>query len=398
MKYLLVVLDGGGDRGRNTPFQTAKKPNIDSLSAAGKNGLLDLGYKKHVNSDVGYLTLLSCFSKKDYPGRGYIEALGINIIPGKNDICIRGNFATLDSNGNLKDRRAGREEKNLEEMAEKLDGMEIDGVTITIRKSTGHRFVLLMSGRGLSEKVRPNDPLKTGVPLPRVSAKSPEGKLTASVLNKFVYRASKILSDDPLNDERGIPVNTLLIRNIGRRKDIESFQDRFGMKGCCIAGVNVAKGVARFLDMAVIEVKGATGGPDTNLSGKGKAVLDAIRKYDFVFLHINGTDILAHNRDRRGKANMIEDIDKEIGKILEKIDLEDTCVVVTCDHRTVSLPRSQWKDYEHTRDPVPIVISGDGIKPDPVRRFDEESARKGTLKMMGTELVPLILMLTKGQK
>ena len=398
MRYLLVVLDGAGDRGGQTPLQAAHKPNMDSLSKAGKNGLLDLGYARDVNSDVGYLTILSCYSKEEYPGRGYIEALGDGLSPGKKDLCIRGNFATLDSGGNVTDRRAGREETGLENMAARLNGMEIDGVRFTVRKSTGHRVVIVMSGPRLSMNVKPNDPMRTGVPLPQVTARNGEGRHTASVLNKFLYRAKGILSKEPANKKRGIPANAILIRNIGMRKDVESFEDRFGLKGCCVAGVNVAKGVARYLGMDAVDVKGATGRPDTDIGAKGKAVIKALKKYDLVFLHINGTDILSHDRDRTGKAELITKIDKELGNILEHMNLEESCIVVTCDHRTVSLPKSEHPGYEHVNDPVPICISGDGIKPDGVKSFDEQSAESGTLKLSGTELIPLLMMLTRKRK
>jgi 2,3-bisphosphoglycerate-independent phosphoglycerate mutase len=395
MKYILVVLDGAGDRGDKTPLQVADKPNMDSLSSAGKNGLLDLGYRKEVNSDVGFLTLLSCYSKSKYPGRGYIETLGVNILPGKKDICIRGNFATLDSRGNVRDRRAGRDETGLRELAGRLDGMEIDGVGFTVKKSTGHRVIVVASGPNLSDRVRPNDPMKTGVPLPQVAARSPQARFTASVLNKFIYRANRILSGHPVNRRRELPANTILFRNLGMKGEVDGFEERFGLRACCVAGINVARGVARFLDMDVIEVRGATGMPDTNLAGKRKAALKALKNHDFVFLHINGTDILAHDRDRPGKARFIERVDRELGRLLEGVNLEETCIVVTCDHRTVSLPRSEYKGYEHVTDPVPIVISGDGIKPDEVKSFDEQSVRRGSLKMSGNELVPLLLMLTK---
>jgi len=393
MKYLLIVLDGAGDRGPETPLQVANKPNIDSLSTAGKNGLLEIGYTKDINSDVGYLTLLSCYMKGEYPGRGYIEALGVGFSPTSKDICIRGNFATIDSTGNVKDRRAGRDETGLEEFAEKLNGMEIDGIKISVRKSTSHRVVMVLTGPNLSDKIQPNDPKTTGVPLPQITAKNQEGKLTASILNKFLYRANKILSQEPINRKRELPANAILVRNVGKRMSVRSFEDRFGLKGCCVAGINVAKGVARFVGMDAVDVKGATGMPDTNLGHKRKAALKALGKYDFVFLHINGTDIYAHDRDRTKKAEFITKIDKEIGKVLERVNLEETCIVVTCDHRTVSLP--EFKGYEHVKDPVPIVISGDGIKPDEVKRFDEVSAKLGSLKLSGTELIPLLLMLTK---
>jgi 2,3-bisphosphoglycerate-independent phosphoglycerate mutase len=392
MKFLMVVLDGAGDRGPETPLEVASKPNIDSLAAAGKNGFLDLGYAKDVDSDVGYLTLLSCYSKKEYPGRGYIEALGVGLYPGKDDLCIRANFATLDRAGNVTDRRAGRDETGLDRLADALDGMEIDGVSFSVRRSTSYRLVILASGKGLSDRLRPGDPKRTGVPMPQVSPKAAAAKKTASALNKFSYRARKVLSTHPANKGRPVPANALILRSFGMRKDVESFRERFGLSASIIAGVNVAKGVGRFLGMDVPDVKGATGKPDTDLKAKRKA---AMKKHGFVFLHINGTDIYSHDRDREGKARFIERIDKELGKLLEGLHLEDSCIVVTCDHRTVSLPRDVWKEYEHTRDPVPILISGDGIKPDEVKSFSEDSAKLGSLKLSGTELVPLLLMLTK---
>jgi 2,3-bisphosphoglycerate-independent phosphoglycerate mutase len=392
MKFILLVMDGAGDTGEATPLQTARKPNMDSLAASGKNGLLDIGYSREVDSDVGYLTILSCFSKGEYPGRGYIEALGAGLDPGPGDLCIRGNFATLDSRGNVTDRRAGRDETGLDELSSKLDGMEIDGAHFRVVRTTGHRVVIVASGPGLSDRIIPNDPMKTDVPLGQIAARAPAGKRTASALNKFLYRANAMLTKDPVNRKRSTPANAIIVRSIGMRKDVEPFRERFGLRACCVAGVNVAKGVARFLGIDVIDVKGATGRPDTDIGAKMKACLRSLKDHDVVFLHINGTDILAHDKDRAGKARFIERIDKELGNLLRQLDMKETCIVLTCDHRTASL--AGYKGYEHLRDPVPICISGGGVRPDGVERFDEASAEKGSLRLRGTELIPLLRMLT----
>ncbi len=388
MKFILIVLDGAGDLGRQTPLSLAKKPNIDSLAKEGKCGLLDIGYGKTVNSDFGYLNILGCYSKEGYPGRGYLEALGIGLKPGPGDICIRGNFATLASNGNLLDRRAGRDETGLEYFCEVLDRMEIDGVRFTVRKSAGHRVVIVLGGKNLSDKIIPNDPLKIGTPLQQVGARESQAKFTASVLNKFSSRAYKILSKEPDNKNRRFPANIILIRNIGRKRDVEGFQERFKLKGCCIAGIPIAKGVARFLGMDVIEVEGANGMPDTNLDGKFEAVKNALNKYDFVFLHINGADILSHDAKPLEKKNFIEKVDKGVGKLKYS---KDTIFIITCDHRTDSDPK--FKEYRHTPDPVPLLISGNGIKPNRVERFDENSCRYG-LKLEKNELIPYVIRAT----
>lgn len=389
MKFLLTVLDGGGDVGKETPLSLAKKPNIDSLAEKGKCGLLDIVYGKTVNSDFGYMNLLGCYSREEYPGRGYLEALGIGLDPNPKDICIRGNFATLDSEGNVIDRRAGRDEKGLDRFCDILDGMEIDGVRFIVRKSAGHRVVIVMKGKRLSDRVIPNDPLKTGVPLPQVKARGSEGKFTASVLNKFSTKAHSILLKEPENKRRKLPANVIMIRNVGKKKKVKSFYKRFKLSGCCIAGVPIAKGVARFVGMDVAEVEGANGMPDTNLEGKFKKLEDCLEEYDFVFLHINGTDILSHDAKPKDKRKMIEKIDKLMEGLKE---FEDMVFMVTCDHRTASDPK--FKGYRHTTDPVPFLISGYGIKPNDVKRFDEASCRHG-IKLERNELIPYVLKQVK---
>ncbi len=395
MKTIFIVMDGAGDRpdkNNETPLSRARKPSIDSLARKGRVGLLDMGYQKGVvNSDFGFLNLLGCYSKSDYPGRGYLEALGAGLEPGPKDLCIRCNFATLDSRGNIVDRRAGRDETGLREFSEKLDGMEIDGVEFHVRKSTGHRFVLLVRGRNISDAVVPNDPLKEGVPLPQVTAKKPEAKFTASVLNKFVYRSRKMLSSEPLNKKRQKPANTVLLRNIGKKGSTESFKDRFGMKACCIAGVAIAKGVSRFLGMDVIDVKGATGMPDTNLKGKADAAIRALKDYDFVWVHINGTDILSHDRKRKEKIVFIEKVDQQVvSRLLKASEGMDTLWVITCDHRTVSLPKSVWDKYEHVSDPVPVMVCSRGLKSEG-RTFSEKECGAASMRFEGNDLLPMLL-------
>jgi len=378
-------------------MQKTNKPNMDSLAKNGICGLLDIGYKQTPQSDFGYLNILGFYSDVSYPGRGYLEALGLGIEDiGENDICIRGNFATLADNGNLLDRRAGRDEKGLEELTEKLDGMEIEGVRFYLKKSAGHRVVIILRPIDdkvkLSDQVTSNDPEKTGVPVMQIKPKTGEGKFTASVLNKFVSKSNKILSGEQVNREREFPANVLLLRGFGRKKAIETFQEKYGMNSCCIAGIPIVKGVASFLGMDIITVHGATGYPDTNLRAKFRETFESLQRYDFVLLHINGTDILSHDKKREEKAKFIEKIDRNFGEILKKIDMKETVVIVTSDHRTASDPSYPY--YRHTRDPVPILISGSDIRKDKIERFEEVSCAGGFF-IKGNGLLPLVLKLIK---
>lgn len=391
MKYVMLILDGAGDRGKNTPLYMASKPVMDSAAKAGRVGLLDMGYKKDVNSDFGYLNLLGCFDRDEYPGRGYIEALGVGLNPGYDDICIRGNFATLNYRGNIMDRRAGRDETELEYFAEILDGMEIDGVHFTVKKSSGHRVIIVMKGEKLSHRFTPNDSQKTGVPLMQIKPMEGYAKFTASVLNKFVARTHKILSKEPAQKKRRLPANVILIRNAGIKRDGKNFEKEFGLKGFCVAGINVTKGVARYVGMDVAEVEGATGLPDTNIPGKMDAAIKGLRNHDFVFLHINGTDTYSHDRKRNLKRDFIGKIDREFARVMEAFPLRENCYILGCDHGSASLSKSAWPGYEHLKDPVPVAFSGPGVKPDQKSRWDEGSARYGSFSIRENELIPLVM-------
>ena len=387
MKIIMLVLDGLAETRDRTPLKLANKPNMNMLAERGLCGTLDIGYKgenKDVNSDMGYMVLLGCYSKDEYPGRGYIESLGAGLRPNPGDICIRGNFATLDSRGNILDRRAGRDETGLGKMAEKLDDMEIDGVRFVVKKSSGHRVSILMKGKNLSDNVTPNDFQKTGVPLPQIKAKKPEAKFTASVLNRFIYRVNKVLSKEPVNKKRKFPANTILIRNVGESIYVKPFEKRYNLKACSISGLAVTRGVCKFLGIKNIIVPGANGLPDTNLGGKFKATKKALEEYDFVFLHINGTDTLSHNRKPKEKRKFIEKVDRELGKVMD----QETRYVITCDHGSMSDPG--YRDYEHLTTPVPFIVSGPGIKPDAIKVFDEEHCNRSRLRLKGNDMMKLV--------
>ncbi len=401
-KIMLVVCDGMGDLpcrelAGKTPLEAAKTPNLDRLAAEGITGIMDvLGKGLTPSSDRGHLALFGYDFKKIRVGRGPIEALGIKMNLKHGDVAFRGNLGTVDRERRILDRRAGRI-KNAVKLAKALNGMRIQGIQFLVKAGTSHRVAIVMRGPGLSEKVSDSDPHEEGKKALKVKATDRSGKaeFTASVLNEFLEKAHSILSKHPLNAERkrrGLPeANFVLTRGAGAMKKVRSFREKYGLNACCIAGGGLYKGVAALVGMKVIDVRGATGTPQTNIKGKiSRAVKELKGKHDFVFVHIKGTDVFGHDGDAPAKKRFIERIDAELKPLLA---LEDAIVIVTADHST---PCSK---KDHSSDPVPLLLWGKGIKADSVQRFGERECGKGSIgRIRGIELMGKVLSIAAGKR
>jgi 2,3-bisphosphoglycerate-independent phosphoglycerate mutase len=214
----------------------------------------------------------------------------------KSDVALRGDFATVDEKMRIIDRRAGRI-KNSKPFIKQIQGLKIGKIKFLIGAGVGHRTGVVMRGKGLSEKVSDNDLHKINIQPQKVLPldKSREAKFTAQVLNKFLERTHQILKNYHLNKKREkqgkLSVNYLLLRTAGRIKPILKFSRKWRLKPCCIAGAGLYKGIGKALGMDLINVKGATGDADTDISAKFKEAKKCFKKYDFCFLHIKATEI-----------------------------------------------------------------------------------------------------------
>jgi 2,3-bisphosphoglycerate-independent phosphoglycerate mutase len=294
------------------------------------------------------------------------------------DICLRGNFATVDENLKILI-RAGRIEKT-EGLIRAINDIEIAGVKFLIGKAVSHRMGIIMRGKGLSPNISDGDPKFAELRPPQIKAldKSKEAKFTARVLNQFLEKAHNILKEHPQNKKRELPANYILVRGAGRIKKIKSFREKYNLKAAVVAGGILYKGIGRFLGMEEIKVKGATGLPTTNLKGKLIAAKKGLKNYDFIFCHIKAADNLAEDGNFIGKKEFIEKIDKNIRPIL---NLKNTLIVITADHSTCSILKS------HCQKPIPILIYGKGS--DLVEKFSEKACKKGKLgKFRQLELMP----------
>lgn len=377
IKKLLIIIDGVGDMpidklGGKTPLEAAKTPNFDIMAARSRLGLIDtyIGKSGLPTSEESHLALFGYDPKRFNIGRGVFEVMGIGMKIRPDDICFRGNFSTIDKNGIIIDRRAGRI-KNSEPLVKAISHITIDKIRFIVKKSVSHRIGIVVRGKGLSKRITSNDPKKVGVHHLEVMPASPDKKaiFTANVLNKFLSETKARLAGHPANRHRKLPANFLLIRGGGEYQKLPSFYSRYHYKACAIAGGPVYKGIAKALGMEIINVKKANALANTNLRGKIIAAVRALKKYDFVFLHIKAADSLAEDGDYIGKKRFIEKIDRQLKPIMQ---IRNAIVVVTSDHSTCSELK------KHCIEPCPLMVYNPTINRLPVKqRFIEKDCLRG---------------------
>jgi 2,3-bisphosphoglycerate-independent phosphoglycerate mutase len=393
-KMLIIVCDGLSDRpvkqfdGR-TPLQAARRPAMDALARHGTSGVMDvIGPGVIPGSDTAHLALFGYDPYKVYTGRGPIEAAGAGIEVARGDVAFRCNFATVDGSLRVVDRRAGRIKVGTDQLAKAVSGMVIEDVKVVFKEGSEHRGALVLKGPGLDHRVTDVDPHDEQRIL-EAKAMGPGAEKTARVLNEFVRRSYAALSDHPVNRARIAngqpPANIILPRGAGSIRELEPLSERYGISCAAVAGVTLVKGICKLVGMDVADVPGATGGLDTDYRAKAEAALRLLQTHDLVFINVKASDIAGHDGDFRMKVQVIESIDMMLGMILKDIH-EDVVVALTADHSTPVATK------DHSADPVPVTISGGGVRVDGVREFDEISAAMGALgRIRGCDLMPIVL-------
>ena len=404
-KILFIVLDGISDRpcpelGGLTPLAAAKTPVLDKLAAEGCCGIMDtIAPGIRPGSDTAHLALLGYDPHKYYTGRGPLECegSGIHMEPGM--IGFRCNFATLSPQGIITDRRAGRihDTQALSEAIQK--GVDLSGfrVEFSFRSGAGHRAALALKGKGIGHCVSSNDPKEEGVPPLKVK----EGKQTqadqktADICNEFVKQSSEILFKHPINVDRvkkGLnPANIVLMRGAGEMGDFEPFEKRYGLSGSVISAASLITGIGSAVGLEHVHVEGITGSQDSNIAGKITAAQAELKKKDFVLVNIKGADESGHD----GLAVQKRDFIRKIDAVLEPLLAQKDCIIIICaDHSTPCTIK------DHSADPVPVIIRGEGVRMDDVVRFDEYSCAKGGLsRIHGCDLMPTALdLINKAHK
>ena len=387
---ILIIADGLGDRPNAllkglTPLEAAKTPNLEGLLNSGICGnVYPIKAGIPVGTDVGHIQIFGYDYEKVYTGRGAIEAFSAGIELRTGDVAFRGNFATIDENGLVVDRRAGRINEDTDKLARALNGMVLkDGTEILAKELTEHRVAIVLRGNGLSDNIEGTDPgtAMEGHKIKLAVAKDnrEESKKTAENVNEFIQMANKILAEHEVNKNRvemgKLQANTVLLRGAGIKTEMQSIFAKYALRAAVIAGDLTINGIGKMCGMDTFTKDTFTGSYDSDILGKGALAAECIDKgYDWVVVHVKATDLAGHDNLPWKKVEVIEQIDKMIGYISSKVDMATTYISITGDHSTPCEVR------DHSGDPVPTLISGPNLRRDNIEKVGESYFAKGSLQ------------------
>ena len=411
IKIVYVLLDGVGDLPHpdlsgKTPLEAATTGNMDILAKNGAMGqVISVGKGIAPESDIAVFNMLGYkFQHSDYAGRGVIEAVGIGIDFKDGDLALRGNFATLDNEGKIIDRRAGRKierddaEKISKEIVNKIK-FSNPNASVVVAPTIGHRIIVrLRDNKPLSSEITNTDPaygrvdgmgiakavsdfmkIEKSIPLEQTE----DASNAANLVNEFTKQALEIMKKSDVNKHSSQNnkklLNSILLRDAGNKyPNVKPINELHSMNFSCIVDMPVEVGISNILKMKTFDAGGLT-----DYEKKASVAAQAMNTENAIYVHLKGPDEFGHDGDAIGKMKNIEEIDKRFfGTLLDNIDTSKVAVMVSADHSTPCINKG------HSDDPVPLLISGDMITNDNSQRFTEEEGKNGTIGLIeGAQVV-----------
>lgn len=367
-KLVLLVMDGLGDiatrdSGYATPLEAAVTPNLDALTRDAAQGrMTPVAPGITPGSGPGHLALFGYDPIEYQVGRGVIEALGLGVELKPGDVAARANFCTLDENGIVTDRRAGRIETAVcEELCALLSSKikKIAETQVIIKPGKGHRFVIVFRGAGFEGPLSDADPHREGLAIPAVKpsdATSAKQKKAAKLVADFYKKALPLLQGKQ-------PANGFLMRGIAHQPEIPLFEERYKLRPACIAVYPMYKGLAQLVGMTKLE------GAET-IQEQFQTYLDQHGNFDFFFIHYKYTDMHGEDGNFEAKKKAIEELDAALPILLKK---KPDVLAITGDHSTpVACKAHSWH-------PQPVLLTAECSGSDKLDRFTETGANLGSL-------------------
>ena len=402
MKYVVVLYDGMADYpvpalGGKTPMEMAKKPCLDKLASKGEVGLVKTvaeGLKP--GSDIANMSVLGYNPKECYTGRSPLEAVSIGVDMLDSDIIFRCNLVTLSDEENYEDKTM------VDYSAGDISTADATEIIKSVEEHFGNDIFKFYSGVAyrhclvwhegtldLGKLTPPHD--ISGRVITEYLSTSPN----AEKLLDMMKRSYDLLKDHPVNQARIArgkrPANSIWLWGEGKRAELTPFKEKYGVSGAMISAVDLLKGIAVGAEMKVMEVEGATGSLHTNYEGKANAAIKALLEdgKDFVYVHLEGPDEMAHQGLVDEKVLSIEYLDSRILAPIKKA-MEDAGE----DHRILLLPDhpNLIRYRTHTADPVPYVLYDSTRQQRKIAHYSEkEAAATGIFEPQGCKLLERFL-------
>ena len=399
MKHIIILGDGMADHaidrlGGKTPLQYADTPYMNFLAKQGKTGMLNTipdGFLP--GSEVANTAILGYDLNKVYEGRGPLEAASIGYEMQPNDMAIRCNIIEL-ANGRIKNHHGGHLTTEEGDLLIKFLDKELGNDQVKFITGIQYRHLLVIkNGNKHITCAPPHDhPNEEWKPL---LVKPEEGyteynseritpQATADLLNDLIIKSQSLLANHPFNRQRTEKANSIWPWSGGYRPSMSTLMQRYPeiKSGSVISAVDLIRGIGHYAGLDIIKVPGATGLANTNYEGKASAAIEALKKQDFVFLHIEASDEAGHDGDLELKLQTIRYLDARIVKpVYEAVSEweEPVCIALLPDHPTPVEIRT------HVKEPVPFAIWHRGIQPDKVTTYDEKSCTRGEYGLLSLQ-------------
>jgi 2,3-bisphosphoglycerate-independent phosphoglycerate mutase len=383
-KILLAVVDGLGglehpETGRSE-LQAADTPHLDRLAAESACGLtVPVGPGITPGSGPGHLALFGYDPLRYTVGRGVLEALGIDFDLQPQDVAARGNFCTLDDEGRIIDRRAGRiATEETASICAELRQIELPGVELFVEPVREHRFLFVLrpreEGVTLSDQLADTDPQREGVPPLPPRALAPEAEATAQLVEQFVAAARERLASCR-------PANGLMLRGFARHPTMPRFPEVFGLRAGAVAVYPMYRGLAKLVGMTVLP----TG---SSYEDEIETLRQHWDEFDYFFIHYKAADSAGEDGDFERKMAALEAFDKAVPALRE---LGADVLMIAGDHSTPALLAS------HSWHPVPFLLHSRWARCDEVDAFNERACLRGALGIFPAQEV-MALALAHAQR
>lgn len=394
MKHIIILGDGMADHavdrlGGKTLLEYANTPNMDYLARIGRTGrLLTVPDGFLPGSEVANATILGYDMNRVYEGRGPLEAASIGYDMQPDDLALRCNII-CHADQKIKNHHGGH--LTTDESQELIDLLneKLGSDRVKFIKGIQYRHLLIIKGGNkhitcAPPHDHPNEEWR-GLLVKPEKGYEHEALQTATLLNELIIKSQEVLYNAPLNirrrNEGKDQANSIWPWGGGYRPQMKTLSEMYPQikHGDVISAVDLIRGIGHYAGLRNIIVPGATGLANTDYEGKTQAALDALRKDDFVFLHVEASDEAGHDGDLELKLRTIENLDKRmVGPIFEEVSKwdEPVCIAVMPDHPTPVEIRT------HVKEPVPFLVWYPGIEPDSVETYNEVSCVSGSYGML----------------